>query len=119
MPKKPGLPSNSRRSSSARLKPITSCPMCHATYKPAEARILDETNGRHLLHIECKKCGNSVLALVTAGERGISSIGLITDLTASDTLRFKDSFGVVIDDVIGIHELLNEGRNFISELKNK
>ncbi len=98
---------------------LANCPLCNAKYKPREARILDEEMGKHLLHLECRECGNAVLALFRVNAEGLCSVGMVTDLTAEDALRFKDAPGISADDVIGLHELLKEDKFFIERIKNR
>ncbi len=100
------------------FKLLTSCPLCKALYKPAQALILDERAGRHLVHIQCGRCGNAVLALVAGSAEGQAAVGMVTDLTSEDALRFKDLFGISADDVIGMHEALKEDKSFIEKLKS-
>ena len=89
------------------LRMISYCPLCEASYNPMEARILGEKEDGHLLHIRCKKCWNSILALVMVSNVGVSSVGLVTDLTFDDVVRFRQAPAeVTVDDVLSIHELL-------------
>lgn len=118
MHKKP-LNSGRKRGIPKDFRLLTTCPLCKASYKPAQALVLDERGGRHLLHIECGKCGNSVLALFLSGAGGASSVGVVTDLTGADVIRFKDAYSVSPDDVISLHESLKEESNFIEKLKDK
>ena len=53
-------------------------------YNPMEAKVLGEREDGHLLHIRCRKCWNSILALVLVSNAGVSSVGVITDLTFED-----------------------------------
>jgi hypothetical protein len=88
---------------------ISYCPLCEASYNPMEAKILGEQEDGHLLHIRCKKCWNSVLALVMVSNVGVSSVGLVTDLTFEDVVRFRENpVAVTVDDVISVHDLLEE-----------
>ena len=61
----------------------------------------------HLLHIQCRKCQHSVLAFVVVNQMGASSVGLLTDLSYEDVLRFRANHPVSIDDVMAVHELFN------------
>ncbi len=93
------------------LRLITTCPICNTQYKSVSAKIVEEREGAHLIHIKCKNCGSSIVALVLVGGLGVSSVGLICDLTPEDVFKFKDSKVVDTDDVIAIHELLNKQPN--------
>jgi hypothetical protein len=88
------------------LKLITYCPLCEAAYSPLRARVLEERADAHLLHIQCANCGSAIVATVMNSGLGLTSIGLITDLTGDDVLRFKDEQSVTTDDVLNVHNLL-------------
>jgi len=91
------------------LKTVLYCPVCDSHYNSISTQIIEEKDNNHLIHLECTKCGSSVLALVMTGGLGVTSVGLITDLTSSDVLRFKDSDNISLDDVIEIHSLVQGG----------
>jgi hypothetical protein len=74
--------------------------------------VLGEKEDGHLLHIRCKKCWNSILALVQVSNAGVSSVGLITDLTYDDVRKFSGrDTAVTTDDVIAIHQMLADDGN--------
>ncbi len=82
------------------LRLISYCPLCNTQYDPLTAKMLEQKDDAHLLHIECSKCGSSIVALIMMNGLGVSSIGLITDLTSDDVLRFKEEGPVNPDDVL-------------------
>ncbi len=88
------------------LKVISYCPLCNTHYNPNEAKILEEKEGAHLIHIACGKCKSSIVAVIITGGIGVSSVGLITDLTARDVQRFKQSNPISEDDVLTAYELI-------------
>ncbi|MFA4819085.1 MAG: hypothetical protein WC621_04545 [Patescibacteria group bacterium] len=88
------------------LRLISFCPLCETPGKPVNARILEERPAGDLIHIQCSNCHSSILALVVNSPLGVTSIGLITDLTSDDVLRFKDKGGVTADEVLQAHQLL-------------
>ena len=90
------------------LRLISYCPVCDTSYNPMEARVIDERDGRHLMHIRCKKCAHSILALVLTSGMGVSSMGLLTDLTFDDVVRLRAAEPIVVDDVIALHHLLEQ-----------
>lgn len=94
------------------LKLISFCPLCERHYDPVEARVLDERDNGHLLHITCRNCSNSIIALVLSGRDGISSVGLVTDLSYGDVVRFRESSPVDTDDVLDIHAALEDEKRF-------
>jgi len=96
-------------SSLENLHLISYCPLCNTHYNPSKASILEEADGAHLIHISCKKCSSSILAVIITGGIGISSIGLITDLTDNDVMKFKLGSRVDEDDVIDAVKSISKG----------
>lgn len=94
------------RFSNDALKLLSYCPLCESSYNPLRARVLEERGDAHLLHIQCSSCGSSVVALLFNSMAGPTSIGLVTDLTSDDVLRFKDQANITVDEVIDLHVFL-------------
>lgn len=92
--------------SSEGLRVISYCPLCEASYNPLRARLLEERDDAHLVHIQCSNCGSSIVALILSSAVGITSVGLVTDLTGDDVLHFKDGTQVTADDVLDFHSWL-------------
>ena len=92
------------------LKIVSHCPLCQTRHNNIEARILGEDGETHLLHLTCRKCRNSILALVLVNQTGVSSVGLITDLTFEDVVRFRHKSKITVDDVILTHQFLAAGQ---------
>ncbi|MDP3986080.1 MAG: hypothetical protein Q8P77_01450 [Candidatus Veblenbacteria bacterium] len=88
------------------LRLISYCPLCESSYNPLRARVLEEREDAHLLHIQCASCGSSVVALLFTSAAGPTSIGLVTDLTSDDVLRFKDQAVITTDEVMALHQFL-------------
>jgi hypothetical protein len=88
------------------LKMVSYCPLCETHYNPMEARIIEERGDAHLIHIQCQKCRSLIIVLLNTSQNGVSSVGMITDLTAEDVLRFKESKVVSCDDVLDFHQIL-------------
>ncbi|NUM25272.1 MAG: hypothetical protein HUU49_01445 [Candidatus Buchananbacteria bacterium] len=96
--------------------PITHCPVCQMRYDPLEARILDEAENSHLVHVKCHHCQSAVLAVLLTNQLGISSIGLVTDLSSDDVMKFKSVLPVSVDDVIEAHEFLHSQKVLIDKI---
>lgn len=94
------------------LKLISVCPMCDTNYNPHEAQLVGEAEDSHFLHITCQKCHHSIIALVLVSQGGISSVGLVTDLSFEDVLKFRKAEAVSVDDVLDLHTLLKDDLRF-------
>ncbi len=91
------------------LRLVSYCPVCETRYNPMEANLLGEDGETRLLHVQCRKCQHSILALVLVNQVGASSVGLLTDLTYEDVLKFRTNRLVSINDVIDVHSALEDG----------
>lgn len=92
---------------------VTHCPVCNSRFNPLEAKILQEGEGSHLVYIKCRHCQAAILTLIAANNLGISSIGLITDLSGDDILKFKDAGAIDCDEVIEWHQFLSREKALI------
>lgn len=90
------------------LKIISQCPVCNTKFTPTQSRLLADRPDLHLIYLHCKKCLNSVVATIRFDPHGITSIGMVTDLSYEDVLRIKDGEPVNIDDVLEAHEMLRK-----------
>ncbi len=90
------------------IKLIAYCPLCDADLNPLQARVVEGKEDLHLVHIQCHKCKGFILALVLKTANGISSVGLITDLSFNDVYTFKDKDRITADEIINIHKIINK-----------
>ncbi len=81
---------------------LTSCPVCHNRFAPLRAQVVEEKDNAHLLLIKCHHCSSSILALISANQMGISSVGLITDLDGFEVSKFKNASPINSAEVIEI-----------------
>lgn len=88
------------------LKLVSYCPMCEVRANPVDARALGRSGDTQLMHVTCRACSAAYLALVLAGRVGASCVGLMTDLTHDDAMRFARAGAIGIDDVIEMHTFL-------------
>ena len=90
------------------LKLITHCPVCKVRYSSVDAKVVEERTDYNLVHVTCQNCHKAILAIVIAGNYGMNSVGVVTDLTSQDVLRFRDTQPIGGDDVLDMHTLLNQ-----------
>jgi hypothetical protein len=84
------------------IKIVSRCPLCQTEHNPLETSVLDEADGSHLFYIKCKKCNSGVVASVTPGNFGLTSIGVVTDLSGFEVKTAKDWGRVNADDVLSV-----------------
>ncbi len=91
------------------------CPLCDARFKATNAEILDESRQGILFHLTCPDCRASLLAVVAASKLGLSSFGMVTDLTAADTRRLRKGRAITHQDVLQAYQELS---NFKGSFKD-
>lgn len=84
------------------------CPLCETKFNPFHARVLEAKEEAHLLHTQCQHCGTYIVSLICSTPFGLSSIGVITDLTAADVLKFKNQPKITCNDVIEFHQVITQ-----------
>jgi len=78
-----------------------------------EARILGEKGETSLIHVKCKACHNAMLALVLVTKAGVSSVGLVTDLSFDDVVKFRNKGRISVDDVLNFHESMEKSQDLL------
>lgn len=96
---------------------MSHCPVCNSKFNPLEAKVLEERENSYLIHVKCQHCDSFILAIIVAGAMGISSIGLLTDLSAEDVSKFKKHLPISWDDVIEAHQQLTQEKAIINQFK--
>ncbi len=111
------IPAGSYHFSPEGLRLISKCPLCSEQYQPFQASIIEEKSEAQLVHIQCRKCQSSIVALIVNGQLGLTSVGLITDLSSEDVETFKDASAITEEDVFAaFHELQGDPEILRSKL---
>lgn len=91
------------------IRLLSSCPLCGEKYGRDAASIIEERKNAFLIHVQCGKCKSSIVSAMTTGQIGVSSMGLITDLTSEDVLKFRKRTPMTADEVLDVHHALKRG----------
>ncbi|TSC56813.1 MAG: Uncharacterized protein G01um101418_214 [Parcubacteria group bacterium Gr01-1014_18] len=90
---------------------LSLCPICQSKYNPIGVRILEEREGSHLVYFTCRNCAGSVVSVVTHVGIGISSVGVLTDLSADEVVRYAHGEDpIALDDVLELHAWIEDPR---------
>jgi len=82
------------------------CPLCNTSFFPEKASVIDESNSSWLLHTTCSQCASSIVSLMLVGDIGISSFGLLTDLTKDEIEKFRFTKPINEDNLIDLYKSL-------------
>ena len=97
------------------LKTMSRCPICGQSYQGERVRLLLQKESSSLIHSTCSQCHGSFMAMVVLAGRGLSSVGMVTDLSFEDVQRLYRAQPLSLDEVIegyrffkqhGIQEIL-------------
>lgn len=101
------------------IKLMKNCPQCKAEYTKEAFEIVEEGTGTHLIHLTCSHCANAMLALVVISKLGMSSVGMLTDLTALDARRLYRKEAIAQEEILDFHDYLSKNsKEFIHLLRS-
>lgn len=98
------------------VKLVSYCPLCEAHYNLMDARVLEEQEGASLVYIRCRNCQSSILAVVMTNQMGVSSVGLLTDLSPEEVLKYRQGTDVTEDDTLAMYQLLQKSQTMVELL---
>jgi hypothetical protein len=93
------------------LSYVLKCPVCGYRYNLERTKIVDtkqvENEANLLVHSDCSQCKSSVVFSISIQGPDVFSIGMITDLTSSDTKKFSAANPISTNDILDIHNFLH------------
>lgn len=98
------------------IQPLIRCPVCNKKYRSAKMMVLDEDDRRTTLHLACDGCGASTIVLVSMGQFGVVSLGVLTDLERGEARRVFQGEAVSSDQVLEAHQFLKDYQGGIEAL---
>jgi hypothetical protein len=93
---------------------VLKCPVCNYRYNLEGTKIIEATEediqdeASLLVHSDCQQCKSSVVFSIAISGPQIMSVGVITDLTSTDTAKFAKKEPISPDEVIGMHNFLRK-----------
>ena len=112
---------SSKKSESWReaLKFINRCPICSGTYDGKEAKLFAKNDAATLVHMTCAECASYFVAMVLVVGQGVSSVGMVTDLSFDDARRLYRQEPLSTDEMIEAHELIQKNLFIHSLILNR
>ena len=93
------------------------CPVCGADYHEDAYSVLVDAEEMATVHVTCESCENAIMALFAATPVGMSTIGIITDLSPEDYDRTSALKPISEDDVLDFYSFIKTGRAFEQALE--
>ena len=88
------------------LRLMRQCPLCRKDYTEEALSLIEERDGASLVHVTCSSCHNAVLAVVMVSPLGMSSMGVVTDLSIDDVAHFRGRDIFSQDDVLDFYSAI-------------
>lgn len=81
--------------------------MCRALYPTEGIKLVAEQSRVKLYHSTCSSCEHGLFYYIVETGGGISAVGLVTDVSASDTPRWLSAQSISSEDCIATHRLIS------------
>ena len=91
-------------------KAIRECPLCQKKYTKKDLHVVDQEDSTELVHARCPKCNHAIMAFVVQSEKGLSSIGMLTDLNAVEASKLTAKKPITEDQLFSFHETLTHNQ---------
>lgn len=96
------------------LSTMLRCPICSTKYGKENTRVIESEQDPNfgdafiLIHSDCKKCKSSIVFNVEIRGPEVFSVGMVTDLTQSDTIKFRKYDPITSTEVLDLHKNLKK-----------
>ncbi|OGH89542.1 MAG: hypothetical protein A2537_02485 [Candidatus Magasanikbacteria bacterium RIFOXYD2_FULL_36_9] len=90
------------------LKFIGHCPICNQHYEENRAKLFAKHDVANLIHITCGKCSSNFIAMVVMMGQGMSSVGMVTDLSFDDAKQLYKTAPLTVDEIIGGYKFIEK-----------
>lgn len=97
------------------LRIISRCPVCSTTYNAEDARVFARLEAATMVHIVCVSCQSFFMAMVVLLGAGVSSVGMVTDLSFRDIERLHRADPIDTDEMIVGYQSMQD-HNFLEKL---
>jgi len=95
---------------------VSRCPFCSAEYDLDGSKVIAEEEESTMVYVTCTDCESSIIAIVAMSGLGIVSLGLVTDMTESDTKRMMKEGAVSSNELLKMYELLHKNADSLKDL---
>lgn len=96
---------------------MSRCPICKAEYQADAAKIFAKNETASLVHITCGSCESAFVAMVVLLGQGLSSVGMVTDLSYADVERLQTAEAITVDEMISAYQEMQQDQFITHTLK--
>ncbi len=90
---------------------IDKCFQCGQAYRQKDADLLWEKGDYFVFHLTCRKCQASAIMQTNTGQKGVLSIGKLTDASKKDLDKIRQAKPISVDYVIEAYKEFKSNSN--------
>ncbi|MCA9365201.1 MAG: hypothetical protein KC736_04885 [Candidatus Moranbacteria bacterium] len=98
------------------MENIAHCSTCGKKYAETKPVIVEEDDGKTVLHATCSECKSTTLIFMAATQFGVVSVGMTTDLARNEVQTLFRGGAVSDDQVIEVYEFLKDFRGGVKDI---
>lgn len=84
------------------------CPICSCVYGTQDVHTLFQEKMKRIVHATCPKCESSLFLSLEANPFGMVGIGVPTDLSYGEAVRWATKSPITTDTVISVYQDLKQ-----------
>lgn len=90
------------------LKFISHCPVCNQDYQSEAIKLFANESEAKFVHFTCQSCHSYFIAMVMTLPKGVSTVGMITDLSFADVQKVYTLPAITIDEAIEASQIIHK-----------
>jgi hypothetical protein len=95
---------------------LAKCAACEEIFTQEDILVLEEGEQRSVFHATCQACKSATMIYLSAGNGGVMSVGVVTDLDRDEVEKMFQDPAVNTDEVIAMHEVISANEGGMAEL---
>lgn len=89
------------------LKFISHCPVCGRDYKSKASKLFINDSKAKFVHFTCNYCQSHFMAMIMTIPKGMSTVGMVTDLSLKDVQKLYKLSPITVDEAIEGHKFIH------------
>lgn len=95
---------------------LAKCSVCDSSLDAEKIVVIAENEEKTTLHVTCTKCHSAAIVFLSNNHNGIVSVGMATDLDASEVREKMGKEAISADEMIDLHQFVLDKNTDIVKL---
>ncbi len=92
---------------------LNKCPLCGKRVDVEVAKVIKKRENSSILYLSCPHCNGAVFLAIVDDVFSTVSLGVATDFTVEDLVRFKNKKPISSDELLDLHLALKSKKKVI------